>query len=110
MHLYRRIKLCYIEAAAIALVACALLLPSPQFFKHTGDNFFTVRLNGVEVGNLSSTDNLDDLLVRARRQAVREIGSDELVFMDTELQTEGREKSGQWWTTRTRLCGEWRMS
>lgn len=79
-------------------------------FKHTGDNFFTVRLNGVEVGNLSSTDNLDDLLVRARRQAVREIGSDELVFMDTELQTEGREKSGQWWTTRTRLCGEWRMS
>lgn len=92
MHLYRRIKLCYIEAAAIALVACALLLPSLQFFKHTGDNFFTVRLNGVEVGNLSSTDNLDDLLVRARRQAVREIGSDELVFMDTELQTEGREK------------------
>lgn len=92
MHLYRKIKLCYIEAAAIALAVCALLFPSIRLFKHTGDNFFTVRLNGVEVGNLSSTENLDDLLVRARRQAVREIGSDELVFMDTELQTEGREK------------------
>lgn len=38
------------------------------------------------------TDNLDALLVRARRQAVGEIGSDELVFMDTELETEGSER------------------
>jgi len=30
--------------------------------------------------------------VRARRQAVQDIGSDELVFMDAELETEGSEK------------------
>ncbi|MDE6620091.1 MAG: M23 family metallopeptidase [Lachnospiraceae bacterium] len=92
MHLFKRLKLCYIEAAAIAIAACALLFPTMQLFKHTGDNFFTIRLNGVEVGNLSSTENLDALLIKARLQAVKEIGSDELVFMDAELQTEGSEK------------------
>lgn len=92
MHLYKKVKLCYIEAAAITLAACALLFPTIQHFRHTGDNFFTVRLNGVEVGSLSSTENLDILLARARRQAVKEIGSDELVFMDTELESSGSEK------------------
>ena len=92
MHFNKKIKLCYIEAAAIVVVVCVLLFPSMRLFKHTGDNIFTVRLNGVEVGTLSSTENLDGLLVQARRQAVREIGSDELVFMDTELETEGSEK------------------
>lgn len=92
MHLYRKVKLCYIEAAAIALAACVFLFPTIQHFKHTGDNFFTVKLNGVEVGSLSSTEHLDELLVRARRQAVSEIGSGELVFMDTKLEAEGSEK------------------
>jgi len=92
MHLHRKIKLCYIEAAAIVLVVCALLFPTMQLFKRTGDNYFTIKLNGVDVGSLSSTQQIDDLLIRARRQAVRELGSDELVFMDVELAVEGSEK------------------
>lgn len=92
MHFNKRMKLCYIEAAVIVLVACVLLFPSIQFFKHTGENVFKVRLNGVEVGTLASTEHIDRLLVQARRQAVRDLGSDELVFIDTELETEGSEK------------------
>ena len=92
MHSNKKIKLCYIEAAAIVMLICVFLFPTIQLFKHTGDNVFTVRLNGVEVGTLSSLENLDSLLMQARRQAVREIGSDELVFMDTELETVGSEK------------------
>lgn len=92
MHFNKRIKLCYIEAAAIVLAVCVLLFPSIQFFKHTGNNIFKVRLNGVEVGTLASTEHIDRLLVQARRQAVRDLGSDELVFIDTELETEGSEK------------------
>lgn len=92
MHLNRKIKLCYVEAAAIALAVCALLFPSMRLFQHTGDNYFTVRLNGVEVGNLSSEDHLDELLTKARRRAVKELGSNELVFMDTELETVGSER------------------
>lgn len=92
MHLNKKIKLCYMGAAAFALVACVFLFPTIQLFRHTGDNIFTVRLNGVEVGTLPSTENLDDLLMQARRQAVKEIGSDELIFIDVELETEGHEK------------------
>lgn len=91
-HYYRRFRLCGMEAAAIALAACALLFPSLQRFEYTGDNFFTVKLNGVEVGKLGSTDHLDDLLVEARRQAVADTGSGELVFIDAELETTGSAK------------------
>lgn len=92
MHLHRRLKLCSMEAAAIVIAVCAFLFPTIQLFKHTGENYFTVKLNGVEVGNLPSTEHLDELLTTARRQAVGAIGTDELVFMDAELVTEGREK------------------
>lgn len=92
MHFYKKIKLCAIETAAIVLAVCALLFPSMQLFQHAGDNYFAVSLNGVEVGNLPSKENLEELLVRARHQAVRELGSNELVFMDTELETVGSER------------------
>lgn len=92
MHFNRKIKLCSIEAAAIVLAVCALLFPSMQLFEHTGDNYFAVRLNGIEVGNLPSEDHLEELLVKARRQAVKELGSNELVFMDAELETTGSER------------------
>lgn len=92
MRLYKKVKLCYIEAAAIALAVCAFLFPSIQLFKHTGDNFFAVQLNGIPVGNLGSTEQLDELLTKARRQVVQEIGNDELVFIDADITTEGSEK------------------
>ena len=92
MRLYKKVKLCYIEAAAIALAVCAFLFPSIQFFKHTGDNFYAVTLNGTPVGNLGSIEKLDALLMQARRQAVQEIDSNELVFIDTNITTEGSEK------------------
>lgn len=92
MHYYKRFKLCYIEAAAITLAVCALLFPSIQLFKHTGNNFYIIKLNGTEVGRLDSTERLDDLFVAARRQAVAESGSSELVFMDAELESVGEER------------------
>lgn len=92
MRLYKKVKLCYIEAAAIALAVCAFLFPSIQLFKHTGDNFFAIQLNGIAVGNLGSTEQLDELLTKARRQVVQEIGNDELVFIDADITTEGSEK------------------
>ena len=92
MRLYKKVKLCYLEAAAIALAVCVFLFPSIQLFKHTGDNLFAVQLNGTPVGNLGSTEQLDALLTKARRQVVKEIGNDELVFIDANITTEGSEK------------------
>lgn len=89
---FRRFRLCRIEAAVISFVACAFLLPSIRFFEHTGDNFFTVKLNGIEVGNIGSTQNLDAMISEARRQAVVSTGSSELVFIDSEVEIVGSEK------------------
>ena len=92
MPYYKRLKLFYLEAAAITLAVCAFLVPTIQLFQHTGNYFYTNKLNGTEVGRLGSTENLDTLLMTARRQAVVESGSDELVFMDAELETTGEER------------------
>lgn len=91
-HYFRRFRLCAIETAFITLAACAWLFPSVEFFEHTGDNFFTVRLNGIEVGHLGTADGLDSLVAEARRRAVADIGSDELVFIDARLDAPGSEK------------------
>lgn len=93
IHYYmKRFRLCHIEAAVISLAACAFLLPSVQSFQHTGDNFFTISLNGTVVGNIGSTQNLDTMLSEARRQAVASTGSSELIFIDSQLEIDGSEK------------------
>lgn len=91
-HYHRRFKLCFLEAAAITLAACAFLVPSIQLIQHTGNNYFVVKLNGVEVGHVGSTENLEDMLVQARRQIVADTGSDELIFIDANLETVGSER------------------
>lgn len=89
---YRRFRLCYIEAAVITLVICAFLLPSLQLFEHTGDNYFTVNINGTQVGRLGSVETLDTLLAEARKQVAKDVSSDDLVFMDLDIETIGSER------------------
>lgn len=93
-HYLKRLRLCCLETAAITIAVCILFFPTIQFVRSTGDNCFTVWLNGVEVGTLDSDDNIDYLVASARKKAVREIsddGSDELVFMELEVKTQGSE-------------------
>ena len=92
MQYYKRLRLCYMEAAAITLVVCAFLFPSIQFFKNTGNNFFTIKLNGVEVGKLDSTENIDTLVMAARRRVAAKGEDGELVFVDTKVETSGTEE------------------
>ena len=79
------------EAALITLFVCIFLLPSLELYKKSGDNFFKVILNGVEVGYVGSPDRAERLEDKARRQAAAEIGNDDLIFMDLQLETEGKE-------------------
>lgn len=91
-HYYRRFRLCYIEAAVITLMVCAFLLPSLQLFEHTGDNYFTVNINGTQVGRLGSVETLDTLLAEARKQVAKDVSGDDLVFMDLDIETIGSER------------------
>ena len=69
----------------------AALLFAPVFprFERTGDNFFSVRLNGQEVGICGDVGRISELIVRARRQIAGQ--SDELVYIPTTLETKGEE-------------------
>lgn len=77
------------KAGAMAAVICAFLLPSYVELEKTGDNFFTVSLNGVAVGNVASEDKAEDCMIEARRQIAAT--NEDLVFIETDLQVSGEE-------------------
>lgn len=91
-HYYRRFRLGSIEAAVITLVICVFLLPSLEMLKSTGDNYYTVSINGMQVGRLGSVDKLDRMLADARKQVALSVGDDDLVFMDLDIETVGSER------------------
>ena len=88
-HYHRRFRLSMMKAGVWAAVICAFFLPSYVEYEKTGNNFFTVSLNGVSVGCVASEALAEDYLMEARRQiaAVNE----DLVFSETDLQIKGEE-------------------
>lgn len=89
VQLWRRIKRTYLLATGAILWVALLFVPVIPGFERTGDNFFTVRLNGRNVGICGDIGQIDEMLVRARRQIAGQ--SDELVYIPVTLETKGRE-------------------
>lgn len=77
------------KAGTLAVIICAFLLPSYVKYEKSGDNFFTVSLNGVIVGNVANEDLAEECMMEARRMLASE--SEDLVFIDTDLQISGKE-------------------
>ncbi len=86
---YKRLKITYIKTAVFAALAAAFFLPSYVHFEKTGDNFFTVKLNGTQVGVVGDTEELDTYIQDVRRKIAAE--SEELVLIDVDVKTEGQE-------------------
>jgi len=86
---YNKVNMCIIKVSAIFLVVGAFLLPSYVSFEKTGDNIFDVLVNGVHVGTMSEADGAEELMQEARKQVA--LQSSELVFIDADLQVDGRE-------------------
>ncbi len=84
---HKRLRYTYIKLAAGILFIAALFLPSYTRWEDTGDNIFTIFLNGKEVGVIGEAARAEELLQQARRELVSD--SDELVFMDADLELEG---------------------
>lgn len=85
-HYYKRFRLSYIEATVIALIICAFLMPSLKLYEKSGENYYTIKLNGIEVGNTHSKKKADDLLAEARKRVVIDSGSNDLVFIDADVE------------------------
>ncbi len=85
----RKYKFTYIKTTALTLFCCTLFLKGYTPFEKTGENYFHIMLNGQAVGTLGDRERAEELLVEARRGVASE--SDELLFLETELQTAGEE-------------------
>ena len=86
---YKKIKIAYIKVAVFISVIAAFFLPQLQTMESTGDNSFTVYLNGVQVGVMGDIEEVDECLVAARKQLASD--SEEIVLAESELSWEGEE-------------------
>ena len=86
---YKKMKIAYIKVAALAIFAGILFFPTWQRLESTGDNIFTVYLNGTQVGIVESPEQVESCMIAARRRLAGT--SDELVLADSELSYEGSE-------------------
>ena len=86
---YKKMKIAYIKVAVLASTAAAFLLPHYQKLESTGDNMFTVYLNGQTVGVVGNMDGIDNCLIDARKKIAG--SSDEMVLVDSDVTFEGQE-------------------
>ncbi len=86
---YKKMKIAYIKIAMLVMVIAILFFPSFQKLEKTGDNIYTVYLNGQEVGVVADKDMVDGCLIAARKKLAGT--SDELVLADSNITYEGQE-------------------
>lgn len=86
---YKKVKIKGIKIAVLAVFVSIFFLPSYVPFEKTGNNIFTVILNNQEIGMVSTPEEAEQYVVEARRQLALE--SEELVLVESDLQTIGRE-------------------
>lgn len=86
---HKRLKITYIKAAMFISLMAALFLPSYVKFENAGNNWFDVKINGVAVGTVGDIDKLEDTIQQIRGKIASE--SEELIFIDVNVETEGKE-------------------
>lgn len=106
----RKIHLWAVAASLTALVVSLFFLPSYSSFQSTGNNMYTVTLNGEVVGTVASESDAKSYLIDARRQLASEyaqsaeqqsdnaesggepsVDSESLYYAEAHLSVEGRE-------------------
>lgn len=85
----KRASVTYIQAAVIIIIVAAFFLPSRTKLEETGDNMFTVYLNGTKVGVVGETAVAEECLQEVRKEIA--CGEDGLVFIDVDMNLEGQE-------------------
>lgn len=73
------------------VICWAALFFAPVFpkFERTGENHFTVTVNGAEVGSCSDVSIIDELVSQARREISRQ--SEDMVYIPVDISVEGKE-------------------
>ena len=87
---HRQISISYLKTAVLVMIVSFFLLPNYIKVTQDGNTIYTVFLNDKQVGTVSDVSKLEDYLLQARRELAEE--SEEMVFVDTDLQITGEEK------------------
>ena len=85
---YRRVSYTRMKMAGLVVFLAALFFPSYVKWEEPADNFFTVFLNGEQVGTVEEEAKAEELLMCARKELVAD--SEELVFIDVDMNVEGQ--------------------
>ena len=86
---YKRMKIRKIKVAALAVIVSIFFIPGYIKIESTGDNMFTVVLNGENVGEVADRKTAEECLRQARRIVAGD--GEELVLIDSNMELEGRE-------------------
>ena len=86
---YKRLQIRSIKVAVLAVIVSIFFMPGYIKIEGTGDNMFTVLLNGESVGEIGDKELAQKCLKEARRQMAGD--GAELVLIDSNLELEGRE-------------------
>lgn len=86
---YKRLRARRLKIAVLAIFVSIFFLPSYIAFESTGDNTFTVLLNGVRVGTVEAPELAEQYVREARKQIASD--SEELVLVEPELEIQGQE-------------------
>ena len=94
---YKRLRFTYLKTIWFALAVNALFLPYYTKLQSTGNNFFTVTVNGELVGTVDAEEKVDRFIRDARRSIVMSANASnsselvELVFMNADVEIVGEE-------------------
>lgn len=83
------IKSTYFLTTGAILVMLLFFAPTFPRFERAGDNYFTVKLNGTEIGSCADLKVIDGLIVQARREISGDSG--EMVYIPAKVEAEGKE-------------------
>lgn len=86
---YLELKIVFLKTAVLVILGALFFFPSFHKIESTGDNMYTIRLNGEEVGMVDSKETAEEYLRQARTMLARE--AEGLFFVNAVLETEGRE-------------------
>ena len=88
-HYHKKLKFTYVKYTVITLFCCTFFLKGYTLLERTGENFFHIKINGVEIGTIGDAQAAQELMNIARKKIA--CGRDELTFIEAEMTLEGEE-------------------
>ena len=86
---YKRLRVTYMKTIWAALALCAFFIPNYTKLESSGNNYFTVEVNGIYIGRVGDEAVVERYVQEARRSIA--MSSPELVFMDARVEIKGTE-------------------